>query len=78
MASSPAYETRAVIKFCFELGYSQIKIYDMIKSTTSEKKISRTQVFEWHGRFREGRKSLEDAEGKGRTSSLDAVMVKSV
>ena len=78
MALSVAHETRAIIKFCCELGYSPTKTYEMLQTTTSRKNISRTQIFEWHRRFREGRESVRDNEGKGRKSIVDSVMVASV
>jgi hypothetical protein len=34
----------------------------MLKSAYGEECLSRTNVFEWHKRFKEGRESLEDDE----------------
>jgi histone-lysine N-methyltransferase SETMAR len=78
MSSFYATETRGVIKFCCELGYSPTKTYEMIQETSAGKSVSRTQVFEWHRRFREGRVSLEDDGGRGRKSSIDSTFVSSV
>jgi hypothetical protein len=39
----------------------------MLKSASSEECLSRTRVFDWHKRFKEGRQSLQD-EWKGRLS----------
>lgn len=71
-------ETRAVIKFCCQLGYSPTKTLEMIKETSAGNNISRTQVFEWHRRFREGRMSVEDDKGRGRKRSIDATSVDAI
>ena len=54
MASFESQETRAVIKCCFQLGYSPTKTYEMNQQASAAKKVSRTLVFEWHRRFRRG------------------------
>jgi transposase len=43
--------------------------FEMLKSAYGEKCLSRTSVFEWHERFKEGRESLQDDERKGRPST---------
>jgi transposase len=40
----------------------------MSESAYGEECLSRTSVFEWHERFKEGRESLQDDERKGRSS----------
>jgi hypothetical protein len=40
--------------------YSPTKTYEMNKQSSAGRIVSKTQVFEWHRRFREGRQSLED------------------
>jgi hypothetical protein len=37
-------------------------MFEMLKSAYGEECLSRTSVFEWHKRFKEGRESLEDNE----------------
>lgn len=49
-----------------------------MQKTSTGKRISRTQVFEWHRRFREGRLSIEDETGRGRKSSMDATLVATI
>ena len=78
MASSDLQEARAIIKLCCKLGYSPTKTFEMIQEASSERKISRTQVFEWHKRFREGRRSLEDEKGRGRKTSIDLTLVTAI
>jgi hypothetical protein len=41
----------------------------MLQNAYGEKCLSRTGVFEWHERFKEGRESLQDDEQKGRPST---------
>jgi hypothetical protein len=47
-------EQRAVIKFCAKLKKTATEMFEMLKSAYSEDCLSRTSVFEWHKRFKEG------------------------
>jgi hypothetical protein len=58
-------EQRKIIKCWCELGYSSIKTYEMKEQSSVGKIVSKTQVFEWHRRFHEGRQSLEDDSREG-------------
>ena len=78
MSSNQHQEYRAIIKFCCELGYSPTKILKMIKQSPAGSNVSLTQVYEWHRRFREGRKSLEDDKGRGRKPSVDSTFVDTI
>jgi hypothetical protein len=57
-------ERRAAIKFCVKLKKTATGTFEMLKSAYGEECLSRTSVFEWRERFKEGRESLEDDEGK--------------
>ena len=59
-------EQRVNIKFCVCSGKSATETYEMLKHVYGSDTLSRTQAFEWHRRFREGRESVEDDERSGR------------
>jgi transposase len=61
-------EQRALIKFCIKLKTAATETFEMLKRVYSEECSSRTSVFEWRKRFKEGRESLRD-ERKGRPST---------
>jgi hypothetical protein len=62
-------EDRAAIKFCVKLKKTATKTFEMLKSAYGEEYLSRTSVFEWHKRFKEGQKSLQDDDWKGHPST---------
>ena len=70
---------QAIIKFCGQLGYLPKKMFEMLQQTRTctRNKISRIQVFEWHQRFRDGRRLLDDDKGGGWKSSVDTTLVMS-
>jgi hypothetical protein len=62
-------EQRAAYKFCVKLEKTASETFEMLKSAYDEECLSRTSVFEWHQRFKEGRESLQDNEQKGQYST---------
>jgi histone-lysine N-methyltransferase SETMAR len=52
-------EQRAAIKFCVLLGKSFSETYELIQKAYLSDAYSRTRVYEWHKRFKDGRKSIE-------------------
>ncbi len=58
-------EQRAATKFCVKLDHSATKTSDMLKNAYSDASLSRTNVFDWHKRFREGRTSIADDPRSG-------------
>lgn len=62
-------EQRTNIKFCFKLGKTATETYEMIKTVHGDEAMSRSRVFEWFARFRDGRESTEDDERSGRPRS---------
>jgi hypothetical protein len=43
-------------------------MFEMLKSSYGEECLSRTGVFKWHERFKEGQESLQDDGWKGHLS----------
>lgn len=55
----PIREQRSVIKFLVKSGESPTKIFGKLQETFKECCLSRTQVFEWAKRFKDGRESIK-------------------
>jgi len=62
-------EQRVCIKFCASLGKSATETLEMIQQGFGDQSLSRTQVFQWHARFKTGRTSVDDDEHTGRPTS---------
>ena len=62
-------EQRVCIKFCQKLGKTATETYEMVRQAFGDEAMSRTRVFEWHRRFKEGRQSVESEERPGRPST---------
>ena len=62
-------EQHGNVKFCVKLGKSTTETYDMLKKVYSDECLSRTQVFEWFKRFKEGREEIRDDQRPGRPST---------
>ena len=62
------------VKFCLKLGKSTTETYDLLKKVYGDECLSRTQVFEWFKRFKEGREEIGDDQHPSRpsTSKTDA------
>jgi len=78
MASTDRTEVRSIIKFCQELGHTPTQTYKMLGSTLHRPNVSRALVFKWHRRFRDGRESLHDDEGRGRKREMSTTLATSV
>ena len=48
-------EQRANIKFCFKLGKKSAETYELLKKVCGDDCMSRTQVYTWITRFKNGR-----------------------
>ena len=55
-------EERSAIKPCFKLGKNARETYRMLQTAFQPSCMNQAPVFEWHKRFKEGRKSLRDDE----------------
>ena len=66
-------EQRAAVKFCFLLGKSAAETIVMLKTAYGDAALSKTRVYEWFSRFKNGEMSIEDQPRSGRpaTSSSD-------
>jgi hypothetical protein len=51
-------EQKAAIKFCVKLKKTATETFEMLKSAYGEECLSRTSVFEFYKRFKEGSESL--------------------
>jgi transposase len=63
-------EQRANIKFCFKTGKIATETFQLIPQAYGGNAVSRTRVFEWYARFRDGRENLEDDERSGRARAV--------
>jgi transposase len=62
-------EQRTANKFCIKLKKTATETFEMLNSAYDEECLSRTSVFEWLKRSKEGRKSLQGDGRKGRPST---------
>jgi len=53
-------EQRLAIKFCFKAGKSATETLQMVNAAYGDQALSRSNVFRWYGRFRDGREDTED------------------
>jgi hypothetical protein len=53
-------EQRLAIKFCFKARKSGTKTLQMVNAAYGDQALSRSNVFLWYGRFRDGREDSED------------------
>jgi len=67
-------EQHVNVKFCVELGKPTTETYDLLKKVYGDECLSRTQVFDWFKRFKEGREEIGDDQCPGHpsTSKTDA------
>ena len=63
-------EERYAIKFYFKLGKKATETYGMLQTAFRPSRMNRASVFEWHKRFKEGRKSVRDDERCGRSKEV--------
>lgn len=52
-------EQRYCIKYGFEFGKIAIETHEMLKIAYGEVSISRSQVFDWFGRFKNSKQSVD-------------------
>ena len=56
-------------RFCCKVDFSATKAVEPIQKAYGDAALSRTTIFEWHKRFREGRESVKDDERSGRPTT---------
>jgi transposase len=59
-------EQRMNIKCCVEVGTTPTETHEMLETTYSDQALSRSSVFEWFKRFKDGREDLQDDPRCGR------------
>ena len=64
-------EEQYAIKFCFKLGTKATETYGMLQTAFQPSCMNRASVFEWHKKFKEGRKSVRDDERFGRSKEVN-------
>ena len=62
-------EQRTNLKFHVRLGKTPSEALEMLQHVYGDETMSRSRVFEWHRRFREGLEEVEDAPRSGRPST---------
>ena len=62
-------QQRVNIKFFTKLGKSGTEIYNLLTEVYGDQCLSRTQVFEWFKKFKEGREYVGDEPKPGRPST---------
>ena len=64
-------EEQYAIKFCFKLGKNATETYGILQTAFGAFCMNRASVFEWHKRFKEGRKSVRDDQRCGRSKEVN-------
>ena len=62
-------EQRINLKFLVRLGKTPTETFNLLQEVYGDATMSRTRIFEWHKRFREGREDVEDDSKSGRPTS---------
>ena len=62
-------EQRINWKFLVRLGKTPAEALKLLQEVYDDNKMSRTRLFEWHRRFKEGREEVEDDHRSGRPST---------
>jgi transposase len=64
-----ALEQRVNIKFCIKLGEKPTETYEMLQTVYDHEALSRSSVFGWFKRFKDGRGVLQYDPRSGRLST---------
>jgi transposase len=59
------YDGTVNVKFCVQLKKSPSETLKMLKTVYGESTLSKSSVFKWHKRFREGTEDVNDDERQG-------------
>ena len=62
-------EQRIILKFLVRLGKTPTEALKLLQEVCGDDAMSRTRLFEWHRRFKEGREEVEDDHRSGRPST---------
>ena len=66
-------EQRLAIKFCFKAGKSATETLQMVNAAYRDQALSRSNVFRWYGRFRDGREDIEDDPRSGCSDNVEKI-----
>ena len=64
-------EERYGIEFCFKLGKNATETYGMLQTAFGASCMNWALVFDWHKRFKEGKKYVRDDEKCGRSKKVN-------
>jgi hypothetical protein len=53
-------EQRLAIEFCFKAGKIATETLQIVKAAYGDQTLCRSNVFQWYGRFHDGREDIED------------------
>jgi transposase len=56
------------IKFCFKAGKTATETVEMVCAAYGDDALTRSNIFRWYGRLREGREDVQDDPRSGRPS----------
>ena len=62
-------EQRINLKFLVRLGKTPTETFNLLQEVYEDATMSRTRIFEWYKRFREGREDVEDDPKSGRPTT---------
>ena len=62
-------EQTVAIKFCVKTGRSAVETIELINMVYGSAAMSRTIVYRWYARFRDGREDVKDEARSGRPST---------
>ena len=62
-------EQQIKLKFLVRLGKTPTEALKLLQEVYSDDTMSRTRLFEWHRRFKEGREEVQDDHRTGRPST---------
>ena len=62
-------EQRINLKFLVRLGKTPTETFNLLQEVYGDATMSRTWIFEWHKRFREGREDVENDPKSGRPTT---------
>ncbi|XP_061193231.1 protein GVQW3-like [Saccostrea echinata] len=71
-------EQRAVIKFCVVAGKTPFETKQLLDECGDRSKVSRSMMYKWYKRFKEGRCETGDDERSGRPLIIDSNLTGSV
>ena len=68
MVRRMSVEQRIKLKFLVRLGKTPTEELKLLQEVYGDDTMSRTRLFEWHRRFKEGREEVKDDHRSGRPS----------